>query len=173
MIDFQFTLTQAEYIEAQKLYMSSNKSWKRLRIILMGVLLLSFTVLLLSLRSGTGAVAFQQLKALIILMVFLFFVPLLQRFGFRKRFLKERKNLTNVTVIIDEVGFHSDIPGIGGGVAEWAGMDGWQEGKKVIMLRSGLLMRLFPKSSLSETEMVDVRKLLARKLGPVGVMRKH
>ena len=173
MIDIHFTLTEAEYLEAQKLYTSSNKSWKRVRVILIVILLLSVTVVLLSLPNGKGAEVIQQLRPLAVIAIFLSLLPLWKKWGFKKRFLTERQNLTNVNLIIDDSGYRANIPGIGEGVAEWGGMDGWQEGKSVIVLRSGLLMRLFPKAPLREAQIDEVRKLLTRKLGPVGVMRKH
>ena len=89
----------------------------------------------------------------------------------KKRFLKEKANFTNAKLQLDDDGFRISIRGIGEGIADWRGMSQWPEGNKVIILRSGLLMRIVPKSALDESELTEVRSLLTTKIGPLGVKR--
>ncbi len=61
-------------------------------------------------------------------LVVLFIGPI-QRRALQKRYLKERANLTNISVRIDQSGVHSKIPGQGFGFAEWPGVrGGWKAG---------------------------------------------
>lgn len=172
MIDTYFTITQDEYLEAQKLYMRSNRKARWLRGGLWAVLLVGVATVALTKGVELNEQILRQLAPVMVLVASVSLLPLLKKYGLKKRFHKEKQNLTNVHLILDEKGYHTEIPGIGGGVAEWAGMDGWLEGKNVFILRTGLLMRVFPKVPLSQDEVEEVRQLLKAKIGNVGVMRK-
>jgi hypothetical protein len=177
MIDIHFSITEEEYLEAQKLYMSTNKKLKRMRrgaLIVFSITIIAVAVAALKTPPRTGEV-FQQFFPLSVLML-LFLAclsPTVQKRNFKKRFLKERRNLANSHLVLDDTGYHMEVPGIGGGTAEWGGMDGWLEGTQVIILPAGLLMRIFPKAPLTEIQIEEARALLTDKLGPVGVMRKR
>ena len=177
MIDIHFSVTEEEYLEAQKLYMSTNKKLKRMRrgaLIVFSITIIIVAVAALTTPPRSGEM-FQQVFPLSVLMLLLLacFSPTVQRRSFKKRFLKEKQNLTNSHLILDDMGYHMETPGIGGGTAEWGGMDGWLEGTHVIILPAGLLMRIFPKAPLTTIQIEEARALLTDKLGPVGVMRKR
>ncbi len=173
MIDIYFTLSQAEYLEAQKLNTSKNRTFKWFRWGLLAFGLFALAVVVLRSPNRFDADAFTQFAPFFTIVLIALFLPFMQKSGFKKRFLKEKQNFTNARLVMDEMGYHLSIPGVGGGIAEWGGMDGWLEGKSVFLLRSGLLIRLFPKAPLDQTQLEEVRALLTEKLGPVGVMRNR
>lgn len=176
MITFHFTITEAEYIEAQSLFMKQSSGKMRwLRYGSIAVLIISVSLFIFSrARDGetTGSELLQQFVPVVVLAAIFSCLPLLQKWAFKKRFPKEKENLTNVRVQMDDDGYHVDIPGVGAGVAAWEPMRVWIEGPNVVMIRSGFLMRVFPKSALTDVEMQEARMLLTRKIGPVGVSRE-
>ncbi len=177
MIDIHFSVSEKEYLEAQKLFMSTNKKLKWIRTALLIVLLLSFVLVVSSalISAQHFGEALQQLLPFfaVVLVLLACFSPFFQNRGFKKRFLKEKQNLTNAHLVLDDAGYHIDIPGVGSGVAEWTSMDGWLEGKQIIILPAGLLMRILPKAPLTAHQLDEARELLTEKLGPVGVLRKR
>ncbi len=109
--------------------------------------------------------------ALLARCLFPFWVIPLQRRAFRKRFVLEKQNLTNAHVWLDDSGYHIEVLGVGSGIAEWGSMSKWMEGKSVIILLTGLLMRIVPKAPLSQKELDGLRQLLMKQIAPAAVNR--
>lgn len=173
MIDLHFSITEPEYLEAQRLFM--REQHRKLRWwfwVMSGIFFLSgVAVLLTAPRPITFAELPSYLSTLFVISIVLLCILPLQKRAFKKRFLKERANLTNAHLTLDSRGYHCDVPGVGSGSAEWSGISSWLEGKLVFVLRSGYLMRIIPKADLVEAQQNEVRTLLAENVGPVGVSR--
>ena len=170
MIETYFSLTKAEYIESQRLFvqdaLGKSRSWRwpLAAFLLLNALWTFFYPHQRLAFTDSPAFAFVW----VLLAMSLLFPGHLSRLGFAKRYEKEKVNLTNAHLILDDVGYHTEVPGIGSGVAEWPGIQKWKEGASVFVLKSGFLMRVIPKSSLSPYEQHQVRDLLIAKLGPAA-----
>ena len=166
MIETMFTLTKAEYIEAQSLFarddLRLSRKWRWPLAVLFFAM--AFVSVMTSQRPlGLGSIPVYTFPLFVMAVVLICIGPLMRR-GFAKRYEKEKSNLTNARIWLDDVGYHYDVPGIGAGVAEWAGIQTWREGEQVFMLRSGYLLRVLPKSALSPYEQHQVRELIAAKV---------
>jgi len=169
MIDITYSLTEAEYLEAQSLYVhkKSGKTPFILRcIVALGAVLVSSRALLATLQYGDPFDWSRITPPLIVAAIFIFGLPSLQRWGFRKRYKVEANNLTHVSLKLDESGWEVDVPGAGRGSLEWSGLSDWMEGKLVFMAISGYTFRPIPKSALTPPQVDEVRELLARKIKP-------
>ncbi len=161
-----FTVTKTEYIEAQSLFLQDElRLSRKWRWPLAGLFFVIAVVSILTSQRPLelASLPIYTLPLFVMAVVVLSIGPLVRR-GFAKRYEKEKINLTDARVLLDEVGYHSDVPGVGSGVAEWSGIQSWREGKHVFVLRSGYLMRILPKSALSAYEQHQVRELLAAKM---------
>jgi hypothetical protein len=173
MINIHFTITEAEYLEAQDLF--TREQNKKMRTWLWLISGASFLIGLFSLLASPRPISLATIPSYAIPMMVmgglpLYIKPAVKR-AMKKRFPKEVKNLTNATVQLDDTGYRTSIPGVGEGTADWRGISQWFEGDKVFVLRSGLLMRIVPKSALDDSERSELRSLLSEKIGPVGVTR--
>jgi hypothetical protein len=163
VIDVQFTVTESEYLEAQHLFMREQQRksrWWRWGVWL--VLLVSTADTLVTTSRPIPPYTF-------VCVIFCFFPlwnGLLRKMAFRKRFAKEKQSLTNAHVVVGHEGYRCDVPGMGSGITEWGAISGWLEGKTVFVLRSGYLMRIVPKSPLTEEQIESVRLLFAQEIGP-------
>jgi hypothetical protein len=171
MIDLHFSLTEPEYLQAQQLF--TREQHRKLRWWLWamsGIFLISATcVLLTTPKPITFAELPSSLPALFVIPIVLLCILPLQKHAFKKRFQKEKANLTNAHLILDARGYHCNVPGVGSGTAEWSGISSWLEGELVFVLRSGYLVRIVPKAALTEAQLNEVRTLLTEKIGPVSV----
>jgi hypothetical protein len=173
MIEIRFTLTEPEYLEAQQLFMRNHNQkyrWSRSTVwalFIAGVALAACT--------AQRPLTFNTIPIYVWVLFVLCFYPLwiipLQRSGLKKRFVIEKRNLTDAHVQLDDNGYHVEVPNIGSGTAQWGGISKWVEGKVVIILLSGLLMRIIPKHPLSGPQLNELRQLLGKYIGPVGINR--
>jgi hypothetical protein len=169
MIDIAYSVTEAEYLEAQSLYVrrKSGKTVFLLRgVIVLGALVASVRPLLATLRDGDPFDWTRFIAPLLFAAVFIFALPYLQRRAFRKRFKIESANLTNVRMKLSESGMEVDVPGTGHGFLEWSGLSEWLEGKLVFMAIAGYTFRPIPKSALTPQQIDEVRDLLSLYIKP-------
>ena len=173
MIDIVLTLTESEYLEAQRLHMRERIRRGRIRRTIS--LCILFTGLFVFFWKTTGPrdavlITLPTVSGTIVLALGL--RKILHTWIFRKRFKTDSRLLTNVHLTIDDLGTHGETVGIGHGTLEWTAFTNWLEGKQSFVLFIGCLFRAIPKRLLSEQETAHLRSLLEQKIGPEGVARK-
>lgn len=162
MITTTFTVREAEYIEAQQLYLRTT-SVNRVRYGLLAVLVFSLISVLVTAKDippadwakGAGPVG---------LIALLVSFPVLQKRSFRKRYLIEAAALTDVTVQLDESGYRSQAPGQGAHETPWSAFTSYAEGGAIFVLFRGYSFNAIPKRALSETDRDAARALISGKL---------
>jgi hypothetical protein len=165
-IEISYTVTPDEYVESQILY-QQKKQRKQLMMIwvLPTIFLISLTLILLTNPTFSSASIFPALIAgTVVSICFALASPLLRRRAFRKRFVIEAPNMTDVRACISSDGFSSKTTGIGTGFAEWSGFDSWVEDKKVFVLFRGFTFQPIPKRVLASTQIEELRILLSEKI---------
>jgi uncharacterized membrane protein len=175
VIELSFTLSEAEYCEAQSLYIRAKQPWIRVLLpvcILVGTLLVVLTNLLKSFRDGSPVDWASVILSLAVAFVFLALLHFARRRGFRRRFKIEAPNLTNVIMQLDDSGVRIQIAGRGEGTTQWPTFSTWSEGDKVFIMISGFTFRPIPKSVLSPTEVDAIRNLLTLHIKKAGVAEK-
>ena len=165
MIDICFTVTESEYLEAQKLFVRHQyRNVIRLRWILVAVYIASsLAVPFIGSRPHHPSplhVLLSLFMSVCVVVAILGAKNLLQRLAFGRRFRKEKRFLTDVHARIDDQGYWCEIPGVGSGMMEWLAFDRWTEGYTVIFLVTGSSMTMVSKSSLTPPQLSELRMML-------------
>ena len=171
MIAFNFTITESEYLEAQQLFIANlgrKSQWRRTT-----VWFIFIAGLALALWTSPRPLQISTFPPYVPILFVLCFYPIfsapLQRRSLKKRFVAEKQNLVDATMQLDDAGLHVSVPNRGSGVALWPSFSKWIEGNLVIILPNGLQMRIIPKRTLTGPQLIELRELLSKQLGPVGI----
>lgn len=162
MIVTTFTVSEAEYIEVQKLYLQTTSA-NRVRYALMALLGFSFIVVLVTAKN-IAPTDWLKISLPMALLALLLFTPFLRNRTFRKRYRVEAPGLTNVRVELDAVGDRSQAEGQGRGEIPWTAFTSYAESPTMIALFKGYTFAFIAKRSLSSPDLEAARALISSKL---------
>ncbi len=162
MIETRFTLTEAEYIEAQRAYLEASGSGRQLKFFLIFILVVFVVAVATNPDPLTTLRDPRMLFPLLIVTIFLL-SPWLQTRAFKKRFKVDAPTITNVHVLIDEEGYWA-ATSQGEGKSYWGGYSSYIETPRCFLLIKGFTFQVVSKQQLSETEVLELRELIARHL---------
>jgi hypothetical protein len=163
MIDIRYTVSKAEYIEAQRLFIKRKRRkslYSRLVLYVIFVAACAYA-LLTSKDQMQGASVFVGTAAFIVFAVVVLNRSL-QKFALGKRFATESKFLSGVHLILDDTSIRGDVEGIGEAVTQWGAYTGWVEGPAVFAIIGGFTFRPIPRRVLSPDQQSELRDLLTR-----------
>jgi hypothetical protein len=161
VIEITFTLSEVEYIEAQKLYIQTTNprlKWK-LRVF-GGIILISFLFVILTNLHQISTVFTEKLVIPVSVLVILAIAPWLQKRGFRKRYRIELPGITDVHLQIDEIGYHSKVAGQGQGEIPWSAFTSYGDTSNLFALFKGYSFYAIPKRALDDDQIREVEQLI-------------
>jgi hypothetical protein len=165
VVETTFTLSEEEYIEAQRLYIQSTNPGLKWQLRLVGgIILLSFAFVFMTNLHQLSTLLSAKLILPGSLLAILLLSPWLQVRAFRKRYRVEMPGLTNVHIRIDEIGYHSTVSGQGKGEIPWGAFTSFGETPTVLALFKGYAFYAIPKRTLDEDELSQVEQLVRSRL---------
>ena len=137
------------------------------RRIVIGIMIFSFASVFIT--SPAGSLKERPAILLIPLAILLFLAcsPWLQRISLKKRLKVEGPMLKDVSVRVDDYGYHG-FSGSGQGQMKWTAFDGFIEGTTVFALLHGFTFHPIPKRTLSATEREELESIPCEHLPRVG-----
>jgi hypothetical protein len=173
MIETFFTLTEAEYVECQRLYLRQRpKRSRRWDLLLCVIFLIGIFILVRTRQSAWDALIFVIIGGIGGAALGFVMKEVLQARSFKRRFETASRMLTDAHLSFDDSGIRSKIDGIGEGKTEWNACTSWLEGKNVLLILYGHSFSPIPKRALSEESKQELRDLLSRKIAGVGGARE-
>jgi len=162
VIKTTYTISEAEFVEAQKVWCAKEARKLPGRSLVFGLSIvlgvcigLSFTYLPIWLSTAFVLTLAAQIAASY----------------WRKRALRSHayavnsKRMEEVRVQIDDAGYQDERPGLCGGWMKWDSFTGWQEAKSVFILGRNMTFVTIPKRGLESSQQDELRTLLTKYLG--------
>jgi hypothetical protein len=163
VIETRFTLTEAEYIEAQRAYAKASGTMRRLNLFLYGI---PIVIIVAFATNPAPSSILRDPRALIpaVIVVVLLLSPWLQTRSWKKRFRLESSNLTDVSVQIDESGYFSSASSQGEARIFWTAFTSYVETTNMLLLIKGFSAQMLPKRALISAQTAELLELIASHL---------
>ena len=165
MIEITFTLSEAEYIEAQELYFRTSNQGTRWKLrAIGGIILISLLSVILTNLHQLSTLLTGKLALPVIVLAILVLAPWLRKRGFRKRYRVELPSVTGVHLQIDEIGYHSRVAGQGQGDIFWSAFTSYGDTSNLFALFKGYSFYAIPKRALDEHQIDELEQLIKARL---------
>lgn len=163
MIETTYSLKQEEFVEAQKLW--CPQATKRLP----GAWLMTSVYIAFGVLFG---LSISQIPIAIGTALALWFIAFLALAAWRQRLLLKAQYeqmgeaVNDVSLRLDDQGFHDFKEGSGSCSIAWRRFTGWREGTNVFILGLNLQFITIPKAALSPDQQNELRSLLQTSIHP-------
>ena len=157
MIETSYTVTAAEFGEAQKIWSSQNQRK------LPGAKLMSVAYILLSAGIGMSIHFLPVPLAVYLCLTFaaVLGLPFWRRVAIRRYVYAQATDRDKpVQLRIDEEGYSTIRPHFNECHMKWRCFTGWKEGNNILVLGRGIQMCIVPKKALDESQLQELRHLL-------------
>lgn len=162
MIDVTYSISQPEFIEAQKMWCS--REYKKLP----GKTLYQTVSVVFGVFLG---LSLPHLPLWLIASVSMCLIALVLVGQWRKnavreyQFAQNAKQMEGIRVHIDEAGYQDEKADVCGGWISWSNFTGWRESPSIFVLGRNLKFVTIPKAPLSSEQQQELRALLQSHLG--------
>jgi hypothetical protein len=162
VIETTYTISQPEFIEAHKMWCSTE--YKRFPGRTLQLVLCAF------LGGAIGGTIFFSppwLSVALYLSLFaMIFVSRWRQNAIRKyQFTQNAKQMEEVHVRFDDMGYHDEKADMCGGWIAWGNFSGWREGSTFFVIGRNLTFVTVPKAALTPEQQQELRSLLQSRLG--------
>jgi hypothetical protein len=165
VIDITYTLSEADFSEAQKLWCGTELKKLPGRKLIFGLALVFGG--LLGWDIGSMPTWLKASMAIVILAI-VFTTQWRQKAVRRYQYELKAKDFDHIQTRIDGGGYWCGKEGLSNGWIAWAAFTGWRETPRIIVLGMGLSFITIPKSALSPEQQTELRTLLQTNIRPAA-----